>query len=39
LGTFAELAAFWEAKKKEETEPVPPAPPADSSEGPQPHEG
>ena len=32
LGTFAELAAFWEAKKKEEeTQPVPPAPPADGS--------
>jgi uncharacterized protein len=27
LGTFAELAAFWEAKKKEEPQPVPPAPP------------
>jgi uncharacterized protein len=27
LGTFAELAAFWEAKKKEEPQTVPPAPP------------
>ncbi|HEY7428440.1 MAG TPA: Tex family protein [Gemmataceae bacterium] len=26
LGTFAELAAFWEAKKKEEPQPVPPPP-------------
>jgi hypothetical protein len=26
LGTFAELAAFWEAKKKEEPQEVPPAP-------------
>jgi uncharacterized protein len=32
LGTFAELAAFWEAKKKEEPQPVPPAPPANGSE-------
>ncbi len=32
LGTFAELAAFWEAKKKEEPQPVPPAPPADGAE-------
>jgi uncharacterized protein len=32
LGTFAELAAFWEAKKKEEPQPVPPAPPSDGSE-------
>jgi uncharacterized protein len=31
LGTFAELAAFWEAKKKEEPQPVPPAPPTDGS--------
>jgi uncharacterized protein len=31
LGTFAELAAFWEAKKKEEPQPVPPAPPSDGS--------
>ncbi|HTU89343.1 MAG TPA: Tex-like N-terminal domain-containing protein [Gemmataceae bacterium] len=31
LGTFAELAAFWEAKKKEEPQPVPPTPPADGS--------
>jgi uncharacterized protein len=31
LGTFAELAAFWEAKKKEDAEPVPPAPPTDGS--------
>ena len=31
LGTFAELAAFWEAKKKEEPQPVPPAPPADGA--------
>ncbi len=31
LGTFAELAAFWEAKKKEEPQPVPPAPPPDGS--------
>ncbi|HZV05946.1 MAG TPA: Tex-like N-terminal domain-containing protein [Gemmataceae bacterium] len=37
LGTFAELAAFWEAKKKEEPQPVPPAPPTDgSSEQPTP---
>jgi uncharacterized protein len=27
LGTFAELAAFWEAKKKEAPQPVPPEPP------------
>jgi uncharacterized protein len=27
LGTFAELAAFWEAKKKETPQPVPPVPP------------
>jgi uncharacterized protein len=33
LGTFAELAAFWEAKKKEEPEPVPPVPPAENEEG------
>jgi uncharacterized protein len=34
LGTFAELAAFWEAKKKEdEPQPVPPAPPAAGEEG------
>jgi uncharacterized protein len=32
LGTFAELAAFWEAKKKEEEpQSVPPAPPSDGS--------
>jgi uncharacterized protein len=31
LGTFAELAAFWEAKKKEEPQPVPPAPPTDGA--------
>jgi uncharacterized protein len=31
LGTFAELAAFWEAKKKDEPQPVPPTPPADGS--------
>ncbi|MHB1425597.1 MAG: Tex family protein [Gemmataceae bacterium] len=31
LGTFAELAAFWEAKKKEEPQSVPPAPPADGN--------
>jgi transcriptional accessory protein Tex/SPT6 len=31
LGTFAELAAFWEAKKKEEPQPVPPAPPSGGS--------
>jgi len=31
LGTFAELAAFWEAKKKEEPQPVPPTPPADNT--------
>jgi uncharacterized protein len=31
LGTFAELAAFWEAKKKEEPKPVPPAPPTDTA--------
>jgi uncharacterized protein len=32
LGTFAELAAFWEAKKKEEEpQPVPPAPPTDGT--------
>jgi transcriptional accessory protein Tex/SPT6 len=31
LGTFAELAAFWEAKKKEEPQPVPPVPPTDGS--------
>jgi uncharacterized protein len=31
LGTFAELAAFWEAKKKEDTPPVPPPPPADGA--------
>jgi uncharacterized protein len=35
LGTFAELAAFWEAKKKEEPQPVPPAPP-DTAAGEQP---
>ena len=35
LGTFAELAAFWEAKKKEEPQPVPPAPPSDGSGGQQ----
>jgi uncharacterized protein len=34
LGTFAELAAFWEAKKKEEEEPPPPAPPAGSEGAP-----
>jgi uncharacterized protein len=34
LGTFAELAAFWEAKKKEdEPQHVPPAPPAAGEEG------
>jgi uncharacterized protein len=32
LGTFAELAAFWEAKKKEEPQPVPPAPPGDAAD-------
>jgi uncharacterized protein len=31
LGTFAELAAFWEAKKKEEPQPVPPPPPTDGT--------
>ena len=31
LGTFAELAAFWEAKKKNEPQPVPPASPTDGS--------
>jgi uncharacterized protein len=31
LGTFAELAAFWEAKKKEEPHPVPPPPPTDGT--------
>jgi uncharacterized protein len=36
LGTFAELAAFWEAKKKEEPHPVPPTPPADGTSEPQP---
>jgi uncharacterized protein len=42
LGTFAELAAFWEAKSKDETEPqaAPPQPPANteppSSEAPPP---
>jgi uncharacterized protein len=35
LGTFAELAAFWEAKKKEEPQPVPPAPPATDGTGEQ----
>jgi uncharacterized protein len=38
LGTFAELAAFWEAKKKEEPQPVPPAPP-DAGPGEQPPPG
>jgi uncharacterized protein len=34
LGTFAELAAFWEAKKKEaEPQTVPPTPPSSSEEG------
>jgi uncharacterized protein len=36
LGTFAELAAFWEAKKKEEPQPVPPPPPAEPEAGQQP---
>jgi uncharacterized protein len=38
LGTFAELAAFWEAKKKEEPQPVPPSrpPSAETEEGPPP---
>jgi transcriptional accessory protein Tex/SPT6 len=36
LGTFAELAAFWEAKKKEDAEPAPPVPPADGSAEQQP---
>jgi uncharacterized protein len=37
LGTFAELAAFWEAKKKEEPQPpVPPTPPSDGSSDAQP---
>jgi uncharacterized protein len=31
LGTFAELAAFWEAKKKEEPQPVPPPPPTEGA--------
>jgi uncharacterized protein len=31
LGTFAELAAFWEAKKKEEPQPVPPPPPTEGT--------
>jgi len=31
LGTFAELAAFWEAKKKEGAQSVPAAPPTDGS--------
>jgi uncharacterized protein len=38
LGTFAELAAFWEAKKKEEPQPVPPAPPTDETSGEAPRE-
>jgi uncharacterized protein len=32
LGTFAELAAFWEAKKKEGPQPVSSTPPPDNSE-------
>jgi uncharacterized protein len=36
LGTFAELAAFWEAKSKEEPQPVPPAPPTDHADEPSP---
>jgi uncharacterized protein len=31
LGTFAELAAFWEAKKKEDEPPTPPPAPTDGS--------
>jgi uncharacterized protein len=33
LGTFAELAAFWEAKSKEEPQPVPPTPPTETPGG------
>jgi uncharacterized protein len=35
LGTFAELAAFWEAKKKEGSQPIPPPSPPDSGSGQQ----
>jgi uncharacterized protein len=41
LGTFAELAAFWEAKNKEETPPPPPPTPSaetDANATPQPTE-
>jgi uncharacterized protein len=36
LGTFAELAAFWEAKKKEEPQTVPPTPPSEEGQPPPP---